>query len=200
MHKIHAVTAVLAAVVAFTAADGLAAPAARAAGATAPAAPDAIDQVADPGQATVHCAVEIQPAAELAAAEAPVCFTTKGDVTRYLDAVTASERSRVDASGLAVASSVAVGTVYSNSNGGGSSLTFWGSSGCAGVTFGFASLPSNWSSIVSSGGGSNGCWATMYASTGYAGSRINCTPWCGGLGALNDRVRSIVFRPTGTWG
>lgn len=196
MHKTHAVTAVLAAVVAFAAMNGLAvAPAIAVEAAPATIEPTAVD----PGRVTVHCAVEIRPIAEEAAAGSPICFTTERDVERYLGALSAS-RSAPGSPSAATAASVAVGTIYSDSNGGGSSLTFWGSSGCAGVSYGFASLPSNWSSIISSGGGRNGCWATMYAATNYGGSRLNCTPWCGTLGAWNDAVGSIVFRPTGTWG
>jgi hypothetical protein len=93
-----------------------------------------------------------------------------------------------------------LGTAYKDANGGGSSFTFWGSSGCNGVVFGFASLPSGWDNSISSAGGSNGCWVTLYSATNYGGSRLNCTPWCGSVYGLNDNVRSIVFRPTGTFG
>ena len=146
--------------------------------------------------AAEHCAVEVRAVGERAAPSTPVCFTEPEGVERYLDAI-----GTADASGRAVAAaSTALGTVYSNSNGGGSSLTFWGSSGCYGVLFGFSSMPSGWTSNVSSAGGSNGCWVTVYGATGYGGSRLNCTPWCGGIGGLNDQVKSIVFRPTGTFG
>ena len=98
--------------------------------------------------AAEHCAVEVRAVGERAAPSTPVCFTEPEGVEQYLDAI-----GTADASGRAVAAaSTALGTVYSNSNGGGSSLTFWGSSGCYGVVFGFSSMPSGWSSNVSSAG------------------------------------------------
>ncbi|WP_022893924.1 hypothetical protein [Agromyces subbeticus] len=144
----------------------------------------------------VHCAVEVRPIDQPPVESVPVCFADSHGVDRYLDAVTSADAS---SRGVAAASTP-LGTVYSNSNGGGSSLTFWGASGCYGVVFGFSSMPSGWSSNVSSAGGSNGCWVTLYGATGYGGARLNCTPWCGGVGSLNDQVRSVVFRPTGTFG
>lgn len=197
MQKIHAATTVLAAILAFAATEGLSVAPANAA---EPATTTTIEPSAiDPARVTVHCAVEIRPTAEAASAETPVCFTTERGVERYLAAIAAS-RGALESPSRTSAGTVAVGTIHSDSHGGGSSLTFWGSSGCAGVSYGFASLPSNWSSIISSGGGKNGCWATMYTATNYGGSRLNCTPWCGTLGSWNDGVGSIVFRPTGTWG
>ncbi|MFB9308794.1 hypothetical protein BJY17_001740 [Agromyces hippuratus] len=146
--------------------------------------------------AAEHCAVEVRSVGERSAPSTLVCFPEPEGVERYLAAI-----GTADASGRAVAAaSTSLGTVYSNSNGGGSSLTFWGSSGCYGVVFGFSSMPSGWSSNVSSAGGSHGCWVTLYGATRYGGARLNCTPWCGGIGGLNDQVKSIVFRPTGTFG
>jgi hypothetical protein len=48
--------------------------------------------------------------------------------------------------------------------------------------------------------GTNGCWVTLYTSTSYGGSKITCGPSCSSIGSLNDRIRSLVFRPTGTFG
>ncbi|RXZ47741.1 hypothetical protein ESP57_14505 [Agromyces fucosus] len=185
MPRIIVISAALAASLAFA---GL--------GAVAPATASETLGTGSKSAAAEHCAVEVRAVGERAAPSAPVCFSEPEGVERYLDAI-----GTADASGRAVAaSSTALGTVYANSNGGGSSLTFWGSSGCYGVLFGFSSMPSGWSSNVSSAGGSNGCWVTVYGTTGYGGSRLNCTPWCGGVGGLNDQVKSIVFRPTGTFG
>ncbi|KQZ09120.1 hypothetical protein ASD23_12535 [Agromyces sp. Root1464] len=185
MPRIIVISAALAASLAFA---GL--------GAVAPATASETLGTGSKPAAAEHCAVEVRAVGERAAPSAPVCFSEPEGVERYLDAI-----GTADASGRAVAaSSTALGTVYANSNGGGSSLTFWGSSGCYGVLFGFSSMPSGWSSNVSSAGGSNGCWVTVYGTTGYGGSRLNCTPWCGGVGGLNDQVKSIVFRPTGTFG
>lgn len=156
-----------------------------------------------PASEIVHCAIEVQPIAEKSTAEVapaetaePVCFDTRAEVDGYLDGALSADDSRM---GTASASTI-LGRVYTDANGGGSSLAFWGSSGCYGVTFGFASLPSGWDNTVSSAGGSNGCWVTLYTETSYGGSRLNCTPWCGSIGTLNDRVKSLVFRPTGTLG
>jgi len=143
-----------------------------------------------------YCAVEIFPlgTSEDSPAEA-VCFATEAEVAQFLDRMAQSR----DAA-RAVAASVVVGTVYKDANGAGGSLTFWGSSGCAGVTFGFPTLASGWDNSVSAVRASNGCWATAYAATNYGGSRLNCTPYCASVGALNDAVKSLVFRPTGTLG
>ncbi|MFC9559069.1 hypothetical protein [Agromyces sp. NPDC056965] len=165
-------------------------------GAASPAAAAETLDTGSKAAAAEHCAVEVQAVGKRTAPPTPVCFSEPEGVERYLDAI-----GTADASGRAVAAaSTSLGTVYSDSNGGGSSLTFWGSSGCYGVVFGFSSMPSGWSNNVSSAGGSHGCWVTLYGTTGYGGSRLNCTPWCGGIGGLNDQVKSIVFRPTGTFG
>lgn len=140
-----------------------------------------------------HCAVQIAPVDEPEAYE-PVCFKTEAAVQDYLDRLASTDLSR------GATASVAIGTVYKDAAGGGSSLTFWGSSGCSGVTFGFASLAAGWDNSISSAGGANGCWLTLYSSTSYGGSRLNCTPWCGSVFGLNDAVKSLVFRPNGTFG
>ncbi|RXZ66978.1 peptidase inhibitor family I36 protein [Agromyces albus] len=184
--KLQTIGAVLATVIAFAPGNGMS-PAAHAGPPTA--------------RDVVHCAVEVQatesrPTAEAAPAE-PVCFDTRAEVDGYLQgALSADDGSRMSTA----SASTILGRVYTDANGGGSSLAFWGSSGCYGVTFGFASLPSGWNNTISSAGGSNGCWVTLYTETSYGGSRLNCTPWCGGIGTLNDRVKSLVFRPTGTFG
>jgi hypothetical protein len=146
--------------------------------------------------AEVHCVVEVQPAGSHERQASPRCFPTKAEADGFLDA----SITKADELSLGALSSVAIGTVYANVNYGGSSLTMWGSSGCAGVTFGFASLGGGWDSRVSSARGSNGCWVTLYRGTGYSGDRLNCTPACSSVGSLNDQVRSLVFRPWGTLG
>jgi hypothetical protein len=138
----------------------------------------------------VHCVAEALPLDVDIAPAALVCFDTTAAADAYLDRATARS----------LAASVTVGTVYADSNYGGSSLTLWGSNGCAGVTFGFASLSGGWDSRISSARASNGCWVTLYSATSYGGSRITCTPSCSSIGSLNDQVRSLVFRPSGTWG
>ena len=145
----------------------------------------------------VHCVVEVQAVGSVERQAAPRCFTTKAEAAGFLDA----SMTRADAiSPSAVSSSVALGTVYADTNYGGSSLTMWGSSGCSGATYGFGSLAGGWDSRVSSAKAFNGCWVTLYRGTGYSGDRLNCTPSCSSVGSLNDQVRSLVFRPWGTLG
>ena len=151
---------------------------------------------APPFGSEVHCVVEVQPIDSTERQAAPRCFPTKAEADGYLDATMATN----DATSRAAASSVALGTVYADSYYGGSTLTFWGSSGCAGVTYGFSSLSGGWDSRISSAKAFNGCWVTLYKGTGYSGDRINCTPNCSSIGSLNDQVRSLVFRPWGTLG
>jgi len=141
-----------------------------------------------------HCAVEIFPVGQEASSEAE-CFATEAEVEAFLAGPPASE-----SGGRAAAASVAVGTVYKDAGGTGGSLTFWGSSGCSAATFGFPTVPSGWDNAISSVRATNDCWATVYADASYGGSRLNCTPYCASIGARNDSVKSLVFRPTGTLG
>ncbi|MET4582962.1 hypothetical protein ABIE21_002472 [Conyzicola nivalis] len=137
------------------------------------------------------CAVEIFPIGEQSDADGEaVCFGTPEEVTAFLSGNAAR----------GAAASVAVGTVYKDAGGTGGSLTFFGSSGCSGVTFGFSTVPSGWENSISSLRATNSCWGTVYTATNYGGTRLNCTPFCSALGAVNDAVKSIVFRPTGTLG
>ncbi len=143
-------------------------------------------------QTPEHCAVQIHPVDEQPAATDPVCFGSEAEVAQYLQDLGGNARG--------AAASIVVGTVYQDYNGGGASLTFWGSSGCAGQTFGFPTLAAGWDNSISSARGSNGCWLTLYTTTGYGGDRLNCTPYCASIGSWNDNVKSLVFRPTGTFG
>jgi hypothetical protein len=143
----------------------------------------------------VHCAVEVRPIDSGDRPADPVCFGTEEEVGVYLSGVGVGS---TDARGVAV--STIVGTVYKDADGGGESLTFWGSSGCSGVTFGFPSLASGWDNSISSARAANGCWVTLYTATNYGGSRLNCTPYCASVGTWNDNVKSLVFRPEGMFG
>ncbi len=149
-----------------------------------------------PGAAGDYCAMHVPAASENSyLPDAPVCFATQAEVRAYLTGVTTD----VDRS-LAAAASVVLGTVYKDANYGGGSLTLWGEGGCVGATFGFPSLASGWNNSISSAKGAGSCWLTLYTATSYGGTRLNCTPNCATIGSLNDQVRSIVFRPTGTFG
>lgn len=142
-----------------------------------------------------HCAAEIHQMNDRAEIDAPVCFSTETQVEEYLSSVGVTEMVT-----RGVAASTVVGTVYKDSNGTGASLTFFGSSGCAGATYGFPSLASGWDNSISSVRASNGCWVTVYTATNYGGARLNCTPYCATIGTWNDNVKSLVFRPSGTFG
>ncbi|MEV8214634.1 hypothetical protein [Leifsonia sp. NPDC077715] len=124
-----------------------------------------------------------------------VCFDTQADVDDYLGAILAPNTSARTA-----ASSVLIGTVFRDDNYGGGSYTFYGSGSCAGVTYGFPSLSSDWQNSISSAKAYSSCWVTLYDSASYAGQRYNCTPNCASLPSFNDRTKSLVFRPTGTIG
>jgi hypothetical protein len=147
-------------------------------------------------RAEVHCVVELQAIDSRERQAAPRCFATKAEADGFLDA----SMTQADAVSRSALSSVALGTVYADITYGGSSLTMWGANGCAGATYGFASLSGGWDSRVSSARGSNGCWVTLYRGTGYSGDRLNCTPACSSVGSMNDQVRSLVFRPWGSLG
>lgn len=142
-----------------------------------------------------HCAVKVNPIESTERPADPVCFNTEQEVTAYLDGIGVGS---TDARGAAA--NTIIGTVHKDANQGGESLTFWGSSGCAGVTFGFSSLASGWDNSISSAQASNGCWVTLYTDTSYGGSRLNCTPYCASIGSWNDNVKSLVFRPAGMFG
>lgn len=147
------------------------------------------------GGAGDHCVVQVHPIQSSEPPAEPVCFDTPKLAAAYLSSIGVGDSA---ARGAAV--STIVGTVYKDYNEGGESLTFWGSSGCAGVTFGFPSLASGWDNSISSVRASNGCWVTLYTTTSYGGSRLNCTPYCASIGTWNDNVKSLVFRPEGTFG
>lgn len=144
-----------------------------------------------------YCAVEVFAIGDPRKSVEPVCFATKAEVDRFLNA---KGSVKMDSVARGSSSRVAIGTVYKDQSGGGASLTFWGASGCAGVTFGFPSLASGWDNSISSVRGANGCWVTAYTSTNYNGARLNCTPYCSALNGWNDNVRSLVFRPAGSFG
>lgn len=129
-----------------------------------------------------------------------VCFDTQGELDNYLTQTGVG----VPNADLAATTSaeVVLGTVYKDANLKGASLTLWGSgSVCDGVTYGFSSLASGWDNSISSGVAVTGCWMTMYDETSYRGDKITCTPVCDTVGSLlNDKVKSIVFKPTGQFG
>ncbi len=146
----------------------------------------------------IHCTAEVTATLDQNATPAPpICFATQDEVSVFLESIGVSQNS---AANRGLMANTVVGTVYQDANRGGGSLTFWGSSGCAGVTFGFPALASGWDNNISSAEGSNGCWLTLYTAISYGGSRLNCTPYCASVGTWNDNVKALVFRPVGTFG
>ncbi|MBO1741606.1 hypothetical protein [Leifsonia sp. TF02-11] len=139
-----------------------------------------------------YCAVRVEPLASDAEPATPVCFETQAEVDAYLATVTAPQRL---ARSAAAASSTVLGTVYKDANYSGGSLSFYGTGSCSGVTFGFASVDAAWQNAISSAKAYAGCFVSLYSAPSYGGSQLLCTPSCATLGALNDRVLSLVFRP-----
>jgi hypothetical protein len=142
-----------------------------------------------------YCATRIQPIGSAAAPSSPACFDSQKEVDSYIEALLAP-----NTGARSSAASVLIGTVYKDDNYSGGSYTFYGSGSCAGSTYGFPSLSSDWQGTISSAKAYSSCWVTLYDSTSYAGQRYNCTPSCSSLPSFNDRTKSLVFRPAGTVG
>lgn len=152
---------------------------------------------ATPSTSNEYCAVQVQPIDSGAPPAAPSCFTSQEGVDAFLGAlVSKGSTSRA----AAAATTTLLGTVYKDANYGGGSYTFYGTGSCAGATYGFPSLDASWQNTISSAKAFASCWVTLYDSASYAGQRYNCTPNCASVGVLNDRTKSIVFRPSGTLG
>jgi len=144
-----------------------------------------------PAPAGEYCAVEVTPLGSPPTATRPTCFPTQAEVDAYLAEVTAPSAAR----SAATTASTVLGTVYKDANYAGGSLSFYGSGTCAGVTYGFASLDAAWQNTISSAKAYAGCYVSLYTGASYGGTQLLCTPNCPGLGSLNDRVLSLVFRP-----
>ncbi|MDN4612920.1 hypothetical protein P5G50_00530 [Leifsonia sp. F6_8S_P_1B] len=142
-----------------------------------------------------YCAVRIEPLASGVDPATPVCFRTPDELRAYLAVVTAPRGT--SALAAATTASTVLGTVYKDAGYAGGSLSFYGSGSCAGVTFGFAALDAGWRNVISSAKAFAGCHVSLYSAPSYGGSQLLCTPNCASLGALNDRVLSLVFRPAG---
>jgi len=144
------------------------------------------------------CAVRVAQSSSQVAMPRPTCFDTEPSRSSFLrqEGVNVSTRS------LTANSSVILGTLYKDINMGGDSLVMYGTGGCYAATYGFSSLTSDWATSVSSAlaDTSNGCWVTLYSATDYDGNRFNCTPYCATIPGMNDDVKSVVFRPVGTFG
>lgn len=153
--------------------------------------PHGMPQLAQ-GSSERHCIAEAAVDDHASRSSDAACFDTKLAADQYLTG-------EISSRGLA-ASNTIIGTVYSDANYSGSTFTWWGSTGCLGVTFGIAVLSSGWDNQISSARAANGCWVTLYNTVTYGGARITCMPSCSSIGTLNDQVRSLVFRPQGTVG
>lgn len=140
-------------------------------------------------QDEIHCVMEATEFGAVPQTTEPICFETYEDADEFIQRI-GSDAQR------SAAASVSIATIYEHASYGGSSLSFYGTSGCSGVTFGFASLPSGWDTRVSSATGRNGCSLSLYTGTDYSGSVVQCRPGCASLSATwNDNVRSLVARP-----
>ena len=138
-----------------------------------------------------HCAVQVFDVALEAASDHPVvCFATEEEAIAFAS----------QSFGRGVQQTSVLGTIYSETYLAGSSLTFWGEGTCAGNTFGFSSLSSSWVKDIRSIKAAGSCWVTLYTASGYGGNTLNCTPYCNTIGSWAGNTRSLVFRPTGTFG
>jgi len=149
-----------------------------------------------------YCASQITADAPMSD---PVCFDTQDELDGYLasQGVIEPQNGALKSNAVQAASAdVILGTVYKNANLKGDSLTLFGNgSRCDGVTYGFSSLASGWNNSISSAVAVTGCWMTLYSKTSYAGDKITCTPECDTVSSLlNDKVKSILFKPTGEFG
>ncbi len=108
------------------------------------------------------------------------------------------------ASPLALGDDAVLGIGYSKTFYLGNTIVFWGKTpyGCQyGASYGFPRLSAySWDNTLSSMDTFAWCWSTLYDDITYKGTRINCTKQCYQLGILDNRVSSVVFRPTGTLG
>ncbi len=101
---------------------------------------------------------------------------------------------------MATSASVVLGYEYKGGSYSGGSLVLYGTSGSgcgSGSTYGFSSMPSGWSNVISSAKVFASCWSVHYDYTGYSGDRRTCTGSCSSLGTMNNRTSSILFRPRG---
>lgn len=135
------------------------------------------------------------------------CFDTEVEAEAFIEAgapgdleqLTGATKART--AGVAAASTVTIGRVWTGLGRTGSELIHWGTgSGCYGVTYGFPTLPSGWNDNIRSAEGSSNCWASHYQNASYGGQVLTCAPYCSTLGFLNAMSSSIVYRPVGTFG
>lgn len=157
------------------------------------------------------CAVGVAPvvltAIETTAAPIPEpvvdCFPSFGEAVEFatggeLSADSPAELESVIESAEVTAASVVLGYEYKGTSYTGGSLVLYGTSGSgcgSGSTYGFSSMPSGWSDVISSAKVFASCWSTHYDYTGYSGDRRTCYGSCSSLGTMNNRTSSILFRP-----
>ena len=117
---------------------------------------------------------------------------------------TAGPRAAAERATTAAAGSIVLGVLWRDPSYKGASKVLYGSgtNGChTGSTYGFPNLANLlMNNVVSSASTYAGCWATLYDSYSYAGTKKNCTPHCATLGSFDDRASSVVYRPAGTLG
>lgn len=156
------------------------------------------------------CAVGVHPvdptaAVSLDALAEPVvdCFATFAEAVEFatdgeLSAASPAELEEAVDSGTVA--SVVLGYEYKGTYYSGGSLVLYGTSGSgcgSGSTYGFSSMPTGWSNVISSAKVFASCWSIHYDYTGYSGDRRTCTGSCSSLGTMNNRTSSILFRPRG---
>lgn len=174
----------------------------------APAAVAGSTPAEDSGEACAVGVHPVDPAAAASGADDPAepvvdCFATFAEAVEFatdgeLSAASPAELEQaIDSETVA---SVVLGYEYKGTYYSGGSLVLYGTSGSgcgSGSTYGFSSMPTGWSNVISSAKVFASCWSIHYDYTGYSGDRRTCTGSCSSLGTMNNRTSSILFRPRG---
>jgi hypothetical protein len=160
-----------------------------------------------------HCAVGAEPiesTAGLTRAALPEptvdCFDSFAESIEFITGGELSAESPAElestlaepGTGAVTMASVLLGIEYKGSLYTGSSLALYGSSGSGcggGSTYGFSSMPSGWSNVISSARVYANCRSTHYDYTSYRGSTITCYGACQYMGTMSNKTSSILFRP-----
>jgi hypothetical protein len=162
------------------------------------------------------CAVGVAPVDAAALGGAPDalpepvvdCFDSFAEAVEFatdgeLSATTPAELDReveLREATTASAAWVVLGYEYKGTSYTGGSLVLYGTSGSgcgSGSTYGFSSMPSGWSNVISSAKVFASCWSIHYDYTSYSGDRRTCTGSCSSLGTMNNRTSSVLFTPRG---
>ncbi len=160
-----------------------------------------------------HCVAKlehIRPGSDEARVVSETCFptfvealreATGGAVNLPITTSTYAAMAFVDTveGPIGAASSFLIGEDWDNSNYDDSAGTkLWeASADCGpGVAWNISSINSDWQNRISSAKGKSSCDRFYhFEDPGYEGAQRNCLPNCATFGAMNDRTRSLQFKP-----